>query len=131
MEEKTSIVYVAFDGKEFTKKQECESYEKEIKSMQLWRVIHSPDCTEGRGYYGCTYLNTKNASKEEVEDFCFEEFGKKSAYVMGVSFVRNWILTLVEDKENHIKKGASCALSVGKYSEITLEHKRGNGLFKV
>lgn len=126
MKEKKTTVYVAFDDKKFTDKLECQAYEKELKSMQLWRVIHNPDCTEGRGYYGCTYLHTKGANIEEVEDFCFEHFGSKSAYVMGVSFIPSWRLTLVEDKENHVKSGATISLTTGKYKELTLKFDKND-----
>lgn len=122
MIEKQSTIYIAKDGKEFTDKTACEKYEKKLDSHQLWSVTHSPDLTEGRGYYGKTYLHTESASLDEIEDFCFKKFGKKCVYVQGSRNCKmsGWHARLIDDKDKHEKVGSSHGLSTGGYKEIKL-----------
>ena len=120
MKEKQTTTYMADDGKEFISKKECEVYEKKLASMQLWSVTHSPDCCEGRGYHGRTYIRTESAHQNEVEDFCYKKFGCKSAYVQGVrnGYMPNWSLTKL--KNDHVMRGATFGLSEGGYTVIKL-----------
>ncbi|AUR84297.1 hypothetical protein NVP1052A_68 [Vibrio phage 1.052.A._10N.286.46.C3] len=126
MIEKTSVVYIAKDGREFTDKKKAEAYEKRIDSMKLWSVTHGFDCTEGKGYYSKTYLNTEGASKDEVEDYCYRNFGRKVVYVQGVERHKQagWILRLIDDKESHVKKGSMFGCTDRAYNERTLVWSR-------
>lgn len=126
MIEKTTTVYVAKDGTEFTDKAKAKAHEKKLDSMQMWSVTHGFDCTEGRGYYSKTYLHTVGASKDEVEDYCYRTFGRKVVYVQGVERHKQagWILRLIEDKESHVKKGSTFGLTEGSYKERKLVWNR-------
>lgn len=85
--------YVAEDGTRFGTKAACEAYEAELKSYSYFRVIHSPDLTEGRGWYGLTVLKVKavqNGDEALVQDWCYKTFGGRAAFVQGVSYTENW-----------------------------------------
>lgn len=122
MIEKQSTIYIAKDGKEFTDKAACEKHEKKLDSQQLWSVTHNPDLSEGRGYYGRTYLHTESASLDEVDDFCFKKFGSKCVYVQGARNCKmsGWSVTLITNKENHKMTGATLGFSTGGYKELRL-----------
>lgn len=97
MKEVTRKIYEAEDGKVFEDAAACQRYEAEIKEREkrtsYWRVTHKPDLTEGRGYYGCTFLEVYGpewAQQELVEDYCYRTHGRPVAFVQGVSPMRNW-----------------------------------------
>lgn len=92
-------VYEADDGKVFEDEVSCTTYEAQIREREkrttYWRVTHKPDLTEGRGHYGCTFLEVYGpewAQQDLVEDYCFRTYGRPVAFVMGVSPMRNWYL---------------------------------------
>ena len=121
MKTKNSTIYIAEDGKEFTDEKSCLDYEKkvadELENTTFWEVVHQPDLTEGRGYYGLTYLKVKKSSypktKDFVEDFCYRTYGRKITFVQGCSPMVNWTLS-ESSREKFFKKNKS--ISVGDYS---------------
>ena len=93
----TRTVFEAEDGKIFEDAAACETYEAEVKAREkrttYWRVTHKPDLTEGRGHYGCTFLEVYGpewSQQDLVEDFCYRTYGRPVAFVQGVSPMRNW-----------------------------------------
>lgn len=96
MKEIPGIVYVADDGKQFLNKHQCELHEENLAQYTYWAVNHNPDLTEGRGFYQTTYLKVKCRFKHATEslliDHCFNTYGNKTSFVMGVSPTPNWIL---------------------------------------
>lgn len=93
-------VYRSDDGIDFTNVEACLAHEKRMVDTKLFCVTHSPDLTEGRGYYGTTYILAEHASLEEIEDFCYRHFGRKVVYAMGVQSAKmnNWNVTEVDKK---------------------------------
>lgn len=93
-------VYVAADGKEFIDKAECERYEELLSKTTYWRVTHSPDLTEGRGYYGLSFFTFTYggylAPSDYMIDFCIKRFGPKVEFVQGVSAIPNWTFEQVQ-----------------------------------
>lgn len=120
MKTKNSTIYIAEDGKEFTDLISCLNYEKKVSEELIkttyWHVIHGPDLTEGRGYYGLTYIKVVKSSypetKDFVEDFCYRTYGRKIAFVQGCSPMVNWVLS-ESNREKFLKKDSS--ISVGDY----------------
>ena len=86
------VVYESIDGLAFPDKEACEKHEARMGERQektsYWRVHHSPDLTEGRGWNALTLVECygdKYYAKELMMDWCFREFGRPVAYVMGVA----------------------------------------------
>ena len=94
MEVKTLEVksYVAEDGMVFDNEKDCLSYEKQPK--QYFKVICHPDLTEGRGWTGCYAVRVFGQYEDValcmVQDWCFKNLGKATAFVQGVSPMFNW-----------------------------------------
>lgn len=44
--EKTLVIYQSDDGVEFTNKDNCLRYERELKNLKWFKVYHTPDLTE-------------------------------------------------------------------------------------
>lgn len=94
---KEVTVYVVA-GKEFLDKSEAEKYEKELEkelSYTFFTVNHSPDLTEGRGYYKTTVLAVpKNyAAQATALQYCVDSLGKPLEFVMGVAPMPNWVIS--------------------------------------
>lgn len=91
-------VFIAEDGKEFLTAKDCEQYEKEElarwKEIRFFRVIHSPDLTEGRGWGASTYLAVEAgySAQHYVELFCEQTFGSRVAFVQGCSPMTSWTI---------------------------------------
>lgn len=98
MKKVNSVKYVAFDGKEFLSKKDCEDYEKKEASKRFFAVWHTPDLTEGRGFQRKTvfcvepYGWSGYSTFEAMKDYCIRKFGRKLAFVQGVSPTENWSL---------------------------------------
>jgi hypothetical protein len=98
----TGIQYIADDGTVFNDEAACLTYEIEAaetaKNTTYWYVTFNPDLTEGRGYYGYAafQLRASYMAKEFMEDFCFERYGRRVAFVQGASPMPNWYLTKIE-----------------------------------
>jgi hypothetical protein len=131
MKVKETKVYIADDGKVFTDEVDCTLYEKKLEEERAnttyWRVMHTPDLTEGRGYYGLTFLKVKKSkyfnTETLVRDFCYRLLGRPIAFIMGCSLMENWILA--ESTETDFNKKDS-RIFVGdnsypaKYMELKL-----------
>lgn len=97
MKTKTTEIYVADDGKEFTNRAECEQYEKEVvnrlQSLAYFTVIHTPDLTEGRCHYNRTDIAVEcgyGPAEHYALQWAIENFGPTVAFVMGASPIANW-----------------------------------------
>lgn len=107
MKEDTELkkIFIAEDGKKFYDKEECISYEKEIKNTRYFRIIHSPDLTEGKGYYRMFFVkcNFGNESSMFVEQYCHDRFGRNYDFVMGVinlnAVMKKYIIDCIELKD--------------------------------
>lgn len=100
MKQVTRTVYEADDGTIFDSEADCNKHEAKVaeraKRTTYWRVSHNPDLTEGRGHYGCTFLEVYGPEwglHELVEDYCFRTYGRPVAFVQGCSPMRNWSLS--------------------------------------
>lgn len=109
MKKELREVYVADDGTVFGSPEDCEAYERELRLREMyttyWRVIHSPDLTEGRGYYGLTliecYIPDPGCVPPElwVRDWCFQKFGRPIAFVQGIAPMPSWELRKIGKEE--------------------------------
>ena len=101
-ESETIKVFYADDGTRFLSADECRSYEDEqraraarMSSIRFYAVAHSPDTTEGRGWYGRLHIAVEPPKYgPSAETFaltvCFALFGLPLAWVQGVSVTENW-----------------------------------------
>lgn len=105
-------IYFTKDGKEFTDKEEAKKHEKLLKNSSYWIIIYKPDLTEGRGWYGKIYLTVIDGSRNLIEDWCYENIGKQTEWVMGCSEIQNWRLIESEPSAFINKR----KISVGDYS---------------
>ncbi|WP_454751630.1 hypothetical protein [Cupriavidus necator] len=123
MEELTKTIYKAMDGKIFESKAACEKHEQVIaeraKRTTYWSVTHSPDLTEGRGFYGLTLVECYGPETYNVEmlmrDWCFRIFGRPVAFVQGVSPMPAWSLHKIE-AEVFWKGGGEARVGDGRYA---------------
>jgi hypothetical protein len=59
-------------------------------------------------------------AKEFMEDFCFERYGRKVAFVQGASPMPNWYLTHIEKTVFNRPVGGQCGDSKIKGKKYTL-----------
>ena len=98
--------YIADDGTEFATEKSCRDYELDANGKyKYWIIHHSADTTETGCTQRKTYIKTiwegfpAQQGDNEVqilEDYCFENFGKKTAWVQGVAPCVNWRVTKVK-----------------------------------
>lgn len=104
-------IFVADDGREFNTQEECETYE-DIKT-KYWAISINPDCNETGSLQNLIYVKTiweghltqqGNHEHEILEDICYEQFGKRTAWVQGVAPCENWKIKNIkkEDFENAV-----------------------------
>lgn len=109
-ETRTLELFIADDGTEFTDEEKCRRYEIDVlnrrKNIKYYRVNHSPDLTEGRGYYAITHVAIEEASRLSeylVRDWCQDYFGRHVAFVMGVQPMPNWIVSEMKESDYLVK----------------------------
>jgi hypothetical protein len=100
MREEMRKVYVSEeDNKSFDTKEECQTHidelnknKERIKNMKFYAVNHTPDLTEGRGYYGLTFIaiETKYNHENWLLDYCFTHFGNAIQMIQGCSPTNGW-----------------------------------------
>lgn len=96
----TVTTYVADDGTSFFTEKECLAHEAKVreeeKNTSYWRVVASPDLTEGRGYSELRILKVQadiyGPVQSLVEDWCFRTYGRPVAFVMGVAPITSWFV---------------------------------------
>jgi len=122
---KEIIVYVVGD-KEFIDKKQAEEYKKKLDkelSYKYYKVKHSPDLTEGRGYYKIDKIASPNTycSLETVMQFCVKEYGMPLSFVQGVSPIPSWIINKGDKFETseELEKFKDCDVKegIGDYSK--------------
>lgn len=110
----STVVYEADDGTRFNTEAECLAHEKAVeekaKRTTYWVVAHTPDLTEGRGFYGRMYIECYGPEPYNAEmymrDWCFRVFDRPIAFVMGVAATENWRLAPSTHKEFLAKRPA-------------------------
>lgn len=113
MKEITHTMYQTDDGEMFKTVEEATAHEAKIqerlKHTSYWRLAHGPDLTEGRGLCSVTYIQAYIPVKyplaeEWVLDYVIRKYGRKVAFVQGVSPTPNWDLHRIESREELISK---------------------------
>jgi len=120
MKTKNQKIYISDDGKEFVSAVECEKYEAQLKedekTTSYWKIVNSPDLTEGRGHYGLIFVKVKVGQYDDpqlfLSDYCYRKFGRPIAFVQGCSSITNWVIYKI-DKEKYLTGGQ---IKVGDYS---------------
>jgi hypothetical protein len=86
--------------KEFFTEAEAELYELELKERLLYtyyRITHSPDLTEGRGYYSTMVVAVKAGwVKNALTHYLCNKLGQPVVKVMGYSPMDNWLTSAGE-----------------------------------
>ena len=107
------IIYKSKDGKTFKTEEECKKHdEKYHKLVKYWRIDHTADENETGMCIHRTYIKTiwegfpAHQGENEyliLQDYCFNKFGKKTAWVQGVAPCSNWGIYKItkEDFKNH------------------------------
>lgn len=99
METKTKEiqVYIAKDGKEFINEEECLHYEDEVlkvlDKMKFFYSYHSPDLTEGRGFYGETYFaiyDPTGLHQHRALEYLVSKYKQPIEYVQGCAAIINY-----------------------------------------
>ena len=94
-----------------------------------WRVVHNPDLTEGRGYYGLTliecYGNLHYCDDAFINDYCYRTFGRPIAFVQGCAPTENWKLFKI-DEEKFSQKGQYAQVGDYKYDAKRIKIVMGN-----
>jgi len=98
-----------------------------MNNTKFWCVFHRPDLIGIGSTTKKTYIKTiwegipehseyGGYEFEFVEDFCYNRFGNKIAYVQGVAPTRNWYITAVSEAEyenNHYYSRNRIELGIG------------------
>lgn len=120
----TKEVFVTTDGEEFTSEENALSHEREYladekrkKSLRVYRVNHSFDSTEGRGYFGAEYIITDD-SLGSVIQHCMSKYGEVFQGWYGGSYYEAWNLHEI----NHTDLKTILSLD-GTRPEYTYAHK--------
>lgn len=107
MKQVTIQGYETSDGKQFVTKEEAQEHQRRLKNTKVFLVKHNFDLTEGRGYFnkGLVVVTTERSHKKIVEDYCYNTFGERIGYVMGVvsrnSAVNLWTYHEVTDPKQY------------------------------
>lgn len=107
MREVTIHAYETSDGKQFATFEEAQEHQDWLDFSKVFFVQHDFDLTEGRGYYkkGLVVVTAKQGHEEIVEDYCYNKFGQRIGYVMGVvsrnSEVNLWTYHEVTDPKEY------------------------------
>lgn len=120
MKVETRATYIADDGKSFETERECLAYEEQQRERETlttyWVVSSRPDLTEGRGWQERTYLEVYGITyplQTAVEDWCYRNFGRPMAFVMGVAPMESWRLVKID--RNEFLKPAPASIGDSKY----------------
>lgn len=107
MREVTIHAYETSDGKQFATFEEAKEHQDWLDFSKVFLVQYDFDLTEGRGYYkkGLVMITAKQGHKELAENYCYNAFGERIGYVMGVvsrhSEVRLWTCSEITDLEKY------------------------------
>jgi hypothetical protein len=105
MKEIKKTVYVTDDGKEFTNRKEAELHETKTKDVKYFLVSYAPDLTEGRGLQnkGILMVHSKGCQSMFAEHYCYQKFGNKIEFVMGVygsnAITQNWSIREINKEQ--------------------------------
>lgn len=113
MKETTRTVYEAEDGKTFTDRKECERYEAGVMKRQrvttYWLINHTPDLTEGRGFYRKALVECYGPEPYHaplyMEDWCQRTYGRRLDFIMGVQPTEGWQLHKTDRETYHKRVG--------------------------
>jgi hypothetical protein len=94
-------VYTTEDNKTFLIQAEAEAHELNIKNTRAYRISYAPDLNEtGRlQKTGCIVCQAQWSHELWVEDWLFQKFGNRIAFVQGVAPTENWTFRKIELKE--------------------------------
>ncbi len=98
MKKQSREVWISDDNKVFETEAACAKHEqdvrdreKRIENLKCYKVSHSFDATEGRGYYGSTLIVT-DQSYPVVLQYCLEKFGKPLQEWYNKSYYEAWLI---------------------------------------
>lgn len=140
MRVETKKVYYADDGTVFDDETACTKYEESVRARAAattyWTVRHTPDTTEGRGYFGLTYIEAYipvnyPSTQVWIEDWCIKTFGRKLDFVQGVAPMEAWILHPI-NREKFLHRQDSSLGSTRIKAEVVnlIIGQRDSGLLK-
>lgn len=104
MKSVTKQFFESFDGKLFEDEALCKLHEDKIRDVMLnthfFCVTHSPDLTEGRGYYGTDIIAIYSKYAKSAEEYVFAHYLKKNnghlhSFVQGVQPMAAFIIRKV------------------------------------
>ncbi|MGT2429289.1 hypothetical protein ACU4HD_12180 [Cupriavidus basilensis] len=104
MEAINKTIYRADDGQIFETEKACVEHEAKItaraKLTTYWRVSHSPDLTEGRGFQALTLVECYGPEAWNAEmfmqDWCFRKLGRPVDFVQGVAPMPAWRVSAID-----------------------------------
>lgn len=118
--EKQVKVYISEDGKEFMDQAQCEAHERKIQMVMNFKYFAftaKPDLTEGKGYYkhGVIVVNRPWIEPETAEQYMYDTFGRKIAYVQGASPMTSWYISPIT-YEQYVKDTYDQVVFISKLS---------------
>lgn len=101
MKSENRIVYTTNDGKTFFEESDAKRHEEQLNNTKAYLVRYAPDlnekgCSTKEGYIIC-HANWSN--ELWVEDWLYQKFGNRVAFVQGVSPTSNWSFSKVPLEE--------------------------------
>ena len=106
---KTITVFEALDGTCFEKKENCERYEDQLRSVEFFEVLYNPELTETGRFMSKSYFAVY--SKYGYNEAILQEYMRKETNrpivgpsVMGYGLQLHYYITKVERSEIDLEK---------------------------
>jgi hypothetical protein len=92
MKQELKTVYITEDGKRFFSESEAKQHEQLMSNTKAYVVCYSPDLNEtgNLGKIGYIICSAKWSNDLWVEDYLYNKFGSRIAFVQGVSPTQKW-----------------------------------------
>ena len=106
MKKEEMTVYIAKDGKKFFSEEEATKHEKILSNRKAYMVSYKPDLTETGKLLAVGYLIVQATWSNELwaEDWLYNKFGNRIAFVQGVAPTEKWTFQEVNlDEVEHSK----------------------------
>lgn len=102
-----TTVFYADDGKKFLDKEECQKYERhmnQLRKIQFFLVMHTPDLNETGGFTSATYVainpdGTDLTDEDILNQWAIDKFGFIGCGVMGWRFLKRYSFRKVNKVE--------------------------------
>ena len=101
MREESVTIYVTKDGKKFIDKEQAERHEKLLENTRYFKVRYNPDLNETGQLMSVGYIKVQAPWGHNLwaEDWLYEQFGNRIAFIQGSAPTENWTYIEVDPEQ--------------------------------